>query len=304
MCELFGVDASRKIQLNHLLDVFFSHGDKHPHGWGMAFFENGAVWMEKQAVTSTKSARLREYGSRQIMSGHMIAHIRLATKGNMEYENCHPFIRKDEMGRTWTLAHNGTIFEGKMVDSYFYVQDGQTDSERILYLLTDRINEKYREKGHLLDAPERFQVVDNLICDIADGNKLNLLLFDGEYLYVHTNYRDSLYFSKRQGGYVFSTVPLDGQEWKPLPLNTLLAFQDGKLMRTGTVHGYEYVEDPEKMILLSGIFARTRWKSIRRFMQQQRRHCRNCRNIMQEYRMHYMFCLSGNMYGRFPIRRI
>ena len=55
---------------------------------------------------------------------------------------------------------------------------------------------------------------------------------------------------KRQGGYVFSTVPLDGQEWKPLPLNTLLAFQDGQPVQSGTNHGYEYVEDPEKMKML------------------------------------------------------
>lgn len=250
MCELFGVNTPGKIQLNHLLDVFFSHGDKHPHGWGMAFFENGTVQMEKQAVTATKSARLREYKNQRIISDCMIAHIRLATKGNMEYENCHPFIRKDEMGRTWTLAHNGTIFEGEMMDSYFYVQEGQTDSERILYLLADRMNDRYRENGYPLDASERFRVVDDLICEIANGNKLNLLLFDGEYLYVHTNCRNSLYLSRRYGGYVFSTVPLDGQVWKPLPLNTLLAFQNGKLMQTGTDHGYEYVEDPEKMRLL------------------------------------------------------
>ena len=250
MCELFGVNTPRKIQLNHLLDVFFSHGDKHPHGWGMAFFENSTVQMEKQAVTATKSARLREYKNQRIISDCMIAHIRLATKGNMEYENCHPFIRKDEMGRTWTLAHNGTIFEGEMMDSYFYVQEGQTDSERILYLLADRMNDRYRENGYPLDASERFRVVDDLICEIANGNKLNLLLFDGEYLYVHTNCRNSLYLSRRYGGYVFSTVPLDGQVWKPLPLNTLLAFQNGKLMQTGTDHGYEYVEDPEKMRLL------------------------------------------------------
>ena len=206
--------------------------------------------MEKQAVTSTKSARLREYRDQRIMSDRMIAHIRLATKGNMEYENCHPFIRKDETGRTWTLAHNGTIFEGEVMDSYFFEQDGQTDSERILYLLVDRMNGRYRETGYPLDALERFQVVDNLICEIADGNKLNLMLFDGEYFYVHANCRNSLYLSKRQGGYVFSTVPLDEQEWKPLLLNTLLAFRNGKLMQTGTDHGYEYVEDPEKMRML------------------------------------------------------
>lgn len=250
MCELFGVNAPRKIPLNPLLNVFFSHGDRHPHGWGMAFFENHGVQIEKQAVASTKSARLRECSNHLIMADQMIAHIRLATKGNVEYENCHPFVREDDTGRVWTLAHNGTIFEGEVMDSYFYVQDGETDSERILYLLADRMNERYKELGDPLDASARFQLVDDLICEIADGNKLNLLLFDGEYLYVHTNCRDSLYLSERYGGYVFCTVPLDGQEWRPLPLNTLLAFRNGKLVRTGTDHGYEFVEDPEKMKLL------------------------------------------------------
>ena len=136
-----------------------------------------------------------------------------------------------------------------MMDSYFYVQDGQTDSERILYLLVDRMDDRYEKNGFPPDASVRFWVLDDLICEIADGNKLNLLFFDGEYLYVHTNCRDSLFLSKRQGGYVFSTVPLDEQEWRPLLLNRLLAFQDGKLVLTGTDHGYEYVEDPEKMYL-------------------------------------------------------
>ncbi len=250
MCELFGVSAPRKMRLNPLLDVFFSHGDKHPHGWGMAFFEDHAVQLEKQAVSSTKSARLREYGSRPIRADQMIAHIRLATKGDIEYENCHPFVREDQTGRVWTLAHNGTIFEGENMDPYFYVQDGQTDSERILYLLVDRINERYGETGYPLDAAARFRVVDDLICECAEGNKLNLLLFDGDYLYVHTNCRNTLYRSERSGGYVFCTVPLDEQKWEPLPLYTLLVFRQGELVYTGTDHGYEYVEDPERMKLL------------------------------------------------------
>lgn len=58
-----------------MLKVFFSHGDRHPHGWGMAFFENNTVQMDKQAVASTKSARLREYSSQFIMSDKMISQL-------------------------------------------------------------------------------------------------------------------------------------------------------------------------------------------------------------------------------------
>ena len=174
MCELFGVNTSGKIQLNDLLSVFFSHGVRHPHGWGMAFFEKNTVRIEKQAVEAEKSAKLKEYLSSPIYADHMIAHIRLATKGNMEYENCHPFVRKDSSGRVWTLAHNGTIFEGKATDPYFYKQEGQTDSERILYFLTDRINKYQGKNAHSPDAETRFDLLDEIIREIAPENKLNL----------------------------------------------------------------------------------------------------------------------------------
>ena len=250
MCELFGVNAPRKIELNALLETFFSHSAQHPHGWGMAFFGEHPVRMVKQPLTASKSLRLREYLEKDIAAENMIAHIRLATKGNLEQENCHPFVMEDDAGRTWTLAHNGTIFEGEALDSYFYVQEGQTDSERILCHIIERVNARQREEGRPLAGEERFHLLDEIVCGIAEENKLNLLIYDGEYLYVHTNCRDTLHASQRGDGTLFSTVPLDGGEWKPLPLNTLLAYQDGNLVFRGTDHGYEFIEDPEKMRLL------------------------------------------------------
>lgn len=250
MCELFGVSTPRKIQLNTLLHKFFSHADKHPHGWGMALFRKNVVCVEKQAVTANKSARLQSYLEQPIEANTMMAHIRLATKGNMEYDNCHPFVRRDDSGRTWTLAHNGTIFESAVLNPFFYVQEGQTDSERILYYIIERINQRQAERHHSLSGEERFQVIDEVICEIAKENKLNLLIYDGEYFYVHTNLQNSLYVLERDGGVVFSTVPLDERNWKPLPLNILQAYQYGRLVWRGTDHGCEYVEDPEKMKLL------------------------------------------------------
>ena len=250
MCELFGVNAPGKIQLNALLETFFSHSAQHPHGWGMAFFEENPVRIVKQPLTASKSLRLRECLEKDIASDNMIAHIRLATKGNMEQENCHPFVMEDDAGRTWTLAHNGTIFEGETLDSYFYVQEGQTDSERILCHIIEQVNGRQRKEGRPLTGEERFHLLDEIVCNIAGENKLNLLIYDGEYLYVHTNCRDSLYASPRGGGKLFSTVPLDEGEWESLPLNTLLAYQRGRLMFRGTDHGFEFIEDPEKMRLL------------------------------------------------------
>lgn len=250
MCELFGVTASKEIQLNTLLETFFSHGVKHPHGWGMAFFDGNTVHVEKQPVASNKSAYLREYLERDIKTDKMIAHIRLATKGYLEYENCHPFVREDNSGRIWTLAHNGTIFEGDILNPFFYVQEGQTDSERILYFIIEQINKRQEEAGRPLAGQERFRLLDEIVCGLADENKLNLLIYDGEYLYVHTNCRNSLHICRRDGGAIFSTVPLDKEEWELVPLNTLFAWQNGQQVAQGTNHGCEYTEDAEKMKLL------------------------------------------------------
>lgn len=250
MCEIFGVSAPQKIQLNSLLRTFFSHADRHPHGWGIARFEENKVCVEKQAVKANKSIRLQSYLEQAIVTDTMMAHIRLATKGNMEYDNCHPFVRQDDSGRSWTLVHNGTIFESPVLNPFFYVQEGQTDSERILYYIIEQVNRRQEELGRSLSGEERFRVVDEVICEIAEENKLNLLIYDEEYFYVHSNLQDSLYWSERGGGVIFSTVPLDEGKWKPLPLNTLLAYQYGSLIHRGTNHGCQYVEDPEKMRLL------------------------------------------------------
>lgn len=248
MCELFGVSSPEKIQLTSLLSEFFSHGDHHPDGWGMAFFSGNEVSLEKQPVNSKKSPYLRERLKGAIESDSMIAHIRLATKGFVEYENTHPFVQKDVRGRNWTLAHNGTIFDSELLNPMFYVQSGHTDSERILCYFIKEINTLYQQIPckEELSAEDRFRLADRIICSITKGNKVNLLLFDGELLYVHTNYRSSLYCRKEQTGILFSTKPLDLKDWKPVPMTTLLAFRRGKLVFKGTDHGHEYFDSASK----------------------------------------------------------
>lgn len=250
MCELFGVSSKKKMQLNTLLQEFFSHSREHPHGWGMAFFYGNAVSLEKQPTAAYDSRYLRERLRAKIETDKMIAHIRLATKGNMEYENSHPFVMRDNYDRTWTLAHNGTVFECDVLDSYFYVQEGQTDSERILYYIIDRVNQEQDKLERALNAEERFKLIDDIVCTISPENKLNLLVYDGEIMYVHTNYKDSLHISERDGACIFSTRPLDLKQWSSLPMNTLLGYREGEQEFIGTNHGHEFFDDEEKIRML------------------------------------------------------
>ena len=236
MCELFGVDSAKKIPLNELLREFFSDGTEHPHGWGMAFFYGNAVSLEKQPQSAVTSNYLKQRLRAKIETDKMIAHIRLATRGTMDYENTHPFVMRDNYDRTWTL-------------------DGDTDSERILCYIIDQVNAAQDEKGAALTKEERFALLNRIILEIAPENKLNLLIFDGEIMYIHTNYKDSLYRCRKDKAIVMATRPLDRDKWKNVPMNQLLAYEDGKLIYTGTKHEYEFVDSEEKMHMLFLDFA-------------------------------------------------
>jgi glutamine amidotransferase len=90
---------------------------------------------------------------------------------------------------------------------------------------------------------------------MAKGNKLNFLLYDGEYTYVHTNYKDSLHYLEKEDGMMFSTRPLSEEEWKPVEFTTLLVVSNGKLVFSGHNHGNEYVDNEENMKFLYQAFS-------------------------------------------------
>lgn len=243
MCELFGVTSFNSIPVRELLTTFFSHADRNPDGWGIAFFYEKEVLLEKQEISALKSGYLKARLPMYTGAKEMIAHIRLATKGHIEYENTHPFICRDNTGRNWTFAHNGTIFENAEVDRMFYEQKGQTDSERILLYIIKRMNMRYPETK---SAAFRFRLLEEIVKEITPENKVNLLLYDGEIMYVHSNYRNSLYMKQGDSSFVFSTKPLDSERWEPVPLNTLLGFSAGSLLYTGQKHPNEFFDKPEK----------------------------------------------------------
>ena len=248
MCELLAVSSKQTVTVNDYIREVVSHSTVHPHGWGMAIFYGSGVSLEKEPVPAYKSGYLKERLQHQIQVKNMMVHIRLATHGTTEYENCHPFVRRDHTDRAWTLMHNGTIFECSALEVYRQVQEGQTDSERILCHIVHEINLKTAQKGCELNARERFAVVDHVILEITpNNNKVNLILYDGEQFYVHTNMRNTLYMKRMGQTLFFATVPLDQSGWNPVPFMQLLAFRDGEQLYCGTKHQNEYFYDDEAM---------------------------------------------------------
>ena len=213
----------------------------------MAVFNDNAVNLEKEPVMANDSNYLK-FRLRSIKNvRNMFAHIRKATRGNISYENCHPFVMYDCEDRPWTLMHNGTMFECPKLDSYIQSQEGMTDSERILCYIVDRVNASRVLLGRRLNDEERFKLIDEIVCDISLHNKLNLIIYDGDIFYIHTNYKNSLFVRQEMNTALFATVPLDNRLWLPVPFTTLLAYKDGRHIMTGTCHGHEYIDNPEDM---------------------------------------------------------
>ncbi len=246
MCELFGVSSRKKVKCNDMLKEFFSHGNEHPHGWGLATFYGNAVSLEKEPVASVESVYLKHRLTEEIEKETLIAHIRKASKGGVEYKNSHPFVLRDNTNRAWTLAHNGTIFESDELTPYTHRQKGGTDSERILYYLIDRVNMKQKEAGRELTEEERISTVDEVIRTITPENKVNLLIYEGELFYVHMNHGGSLYRCEEEGRLIISTKPLSRKHWEEVPINTLFVYRHGEPVYTGEAHGNEFIDSKDK----------------------------------------------------------
>lgn len=112
MCKILGVSFEKEACINDYLKTFYSHSNNHPHGWGLALADGDNINIEKEPVQASKSRYLKERLSQPIVTKTVLAHIRYATIGNIEYKNCHPYSRTDNSssaGRLFTTARFLTI---------------------------------------------------------------------------------------------------------------------------------------------------------------------------------------------------
>ena len=231
MCELFGFCAARHEDIRGQLREFFSHSKDNPHGFGLMC--EGKLYRE--AARADMSGTLSTIIDTLPPQKAMLAHIRFATVGSVKVENCHPFVGRDITGREWTLIHNGTIYSGSRLVNGVYRQKGDTDSERLFIYMIDKLNKAQQNAD--LCAKERFELIDRIVVSLSPRNKLNLIIYDGELMYVHKNMRDTLSLKRTDSGVVFATKPLDDGAWEDVPLSQLVAYKNGEHILTGLAHG-------------------------------------------------------------------
>ena len=240
MCELFGFSGRTPTDITAVLRTFFSHSITNPHGWGL-IYNNGTLIREP--VSANKSTLLPHILTNMPRQKITIAHIRYATSGSVTEKNCHPFCFTDISGRRWSFMHNGIIFSEDNIDVYKVRQSGSTDSERLFLAFMDNYNAYIY--GKPISEKERFDFVNRFIIRHSPNNKLNLIIFDGEILYVHKNLENTLNFRTSENGILFSTVPLDDEKWTPFPTAQVIAYKNGKKIYAGEHHKGEFIPTPE-----------------------------------------------------------
>ncbi len=255
MCQLLGMNCNVPTDICFSFTGFRQRGgntDKHSDGWGIAFFEGPGCRMfldASSAVDSPVAELVRNY---PIRSMNVIAHIRKATKGAVNLENTHPFMR-ELWGRYWIFAHNGTLEGMSTRASGSYRPVGTTDSEQALCDILDRLREEFPDG--MPSLPEFVAVLADITKHMLSCGSFNYLLSNGDYLFAHCS--DRLSYVVRQAPFptahlvdddvevdfsqvttpndrvaIIATLPLtDNEEWTQLVPGELVVFRDGSRVR-------------------------------------------------------------------------
>jgi predicted glutamine amidotransferase len=245
MCRLFGQHAHPSFDRSEPLCSaenalrFQSH--KHPHGWGIGWYERGRVRLRRGLLPAHADASFVR-AAHAARSRIVVAHVRDASIGPIAPENTHPFAH----GR-WLFAHNGTVaryrrlrsvrdaIEAEIPPELRALVAGDTDSERIFLLFLSRLPARARERGATLGEVHRaLAEVTEVVAGIADApgvppSSLNFLVSDGRVLAACRRGR-SLHASADAGprhAFVVASEPIGAAPWEEIPEGGFVGTDDG-----------------------------------------------------------------------------
>lgn len=156
MCRLFGFRSVIPSQVHRSLvaadNALGVQSDKHPDGWGVAYYVDGAPHLTRSPTTALGD-HLFQRVSGVVSSETVLAHVRKATVGTVSVLNCHPF----QYGR-WTFAHNGDIKDFERYRDRLLSEIaprlrrfilGETDSEALFFLFLTHLSQYGALAGRL-----------------------------------------------------------------------------------------------------------------------------------------------------------
>lgn len=231
MCEIYGFCGKQPTLLNDYTDIFWLHSEVHRDGFGYYLADKNEYCVNTCAAKDYEPLKTKDF-----RTSLGLFHIRFKTHGGVSLSNCHPFIKTDCRGIQWVLIHNGYIADDDQTESFARMQNGETDSERILLSLIETINhfydycftDNYKEELEFL-----YVIIEQRLLYLSRQGKLNLIFIDNKTnnMYVFMNHTRTLHMQKVEEGVHVSTTPLYGCRWEYVEPFRLHIFNAGKQIR-------------------------------------------------------------------------
>ncbi|MEQ1438589.1 class II glutamine amidotransferase [Fontimonas sp. SYSU GA230001] len=194
MCELFAMSSRLPATVRYSFAEFARHGGgtaPHADGWGIGYYVDGDVRVIREAGPAVASSCARLLHEVPFSSDRVIAHIRLATRGDRALRNTQPFQR-ELGGRMHLFAHNGALRIEPlqpMLRRDGPLPVGETDSELAFCLLLQRLRPLWLASEGMPPAADRLAVVVELAALLRPLGPANFLYCDGDLLFVHAHRR-------------------------------------------------------------------------------------------------------------------
>jgi len=256
MCELFGVNANREVDTNFTWRGFIRKGEFNPDGWGVGWYLTAtggkrSASLIKQPIPSHRSRIALTLPKLNIRSQIIISHVRLATS-EINYLNTHPFVRRiKSVGQydEWIFAHNGVLYGVEDLPQRFRPL-GTTDSEAAFCYIMENLE-------GVGTIRELFIKLYQLLGELSDYGKLNVLMSNGRYMFAYSHYPGKgMWLLKRhpphkgrarlldddfevsvgdvkaedEYAYLVATRRLTDENWERLERKKLYVFRDGALL--------------------------------------------------------------------------
>lgn len=209
MCRIFGFRSVLQSQVHRSLmsaeNALAVQSERHPDGWGVAYYAAGAPHIIKSAGAALDD-KLFHRVSGIVTSQTVLAHIRRATQGEISTLNCHPF----QYGR-WVMAHNGDIPRFTEIRKALNQEIspplrrfilGDTDSEMLFHLFLSNLSFEAdpQRRGVPVDAVVRALrktiATARALADDGDPKHralLSLVITDGEIMVAHQGGKELRY---------------------------------------------------------------------------------------------------------------
>lgn len=228
MCEIYGFCGSKQTKLNKYTDEFWLHSRIHQDGFGYYLVDKKDLYVNPATAMSC----IDKLQHKSFTSKLALCHIRFKTHGPASQENCHPFVKYDSHGVEWSLIHNGYIDDSYITEALGTIQNGDTDSERILLSIIESVN-SYYDHCYVTNKADfllyLYKAIQNDLSKLSSLGKTNLIFTDNmtNNMYVYMNSPNTLFCLKTDSGYHFSTTKLSDEHWYAVEPYRLHIFNSG-----------------------------------------------------------------------------